>query len=71
MKNMTASLEEGDFTGEVLVKNFATPEIEMSLDAAFDLDFLAEFLSLTEYDDASGTVDLKMNFHDIINLENP
>ncbi|MEQ8908716.1 MAG: AsmA-like C-terminal region-containing protein [Vicingaceae bacterium] len=71
MKNMTASLEEGDFTGEVRVENFEAPEIEMAVEADFNLDFLAEFLNLTEYNDASGSVDLKMNFHDIINLDNP
>ncbi|MCZ4410771.1 hypothetical protein O3Q51_18285 [Cryomorphaceae bacterium 1068] len=71
MENMTADLGEGDFTGAVRVKNFEAPEIEMSLDADFDLDFIAEFLNLTEYEDASGTVDLKMNFHDIIDLDHP
>lgn len=71
MENMTAKLGEGDFTGAVYVKNFESPEIEMSVDADFDLDFIAEFLNLTDYTDASGTVDLQMKFHDIIDLEHP
>ena len=71
MSNMTANLEEGNFVGAVSVRNFEAPEIEMELDADFDLNFLAEFLNLTEYEDASGSVDVKMNFHDIIDLDHP
>ncbi|MEO1213673.1 MAG: AsmA-like C-terminal region-containing protein [Bacteroidota bacterium] len=71
MSNMTANLEKGKFIGNVEVKNFEEPDIKMEVDAKFDLDFIAEFLNLTEYEDAAGTVDLKMNFHDIIDLDNP
>lgn len=71
MKNMTANLEKGNFVGEIKVENFETPEIEMGLEAQFDLNFIAEFLNLEEYQDATGEVALKMNFHDIIDLDNP
>lgn len=71
MKNMTANLEKGNFVGNVLVKNFEEPDVNMELDAQFDLDFIAEFLNLKDYQDASGTVALKMNFHDIIDLDHP
>lgn len=71
MKNMTANLEKGSFLANVHVKNFEEPDINMELDAEFDLDFVAEFLNLEDYQDASGTVSLKMNFHDIIDLDNP
>ena len=71
MLNMTADLEKGKFLGNVLVKNFEEPDVKMELDAQFDLDFIAEFLNLTDYQDASGKVDLKMNFHDIIDLDHP
>jgi len=71
MENMTAKLEEGDFVGSVRVKNFESPEIDMNLDAEFDLNFIAEFLNLKDYKDASGTIDLKMKFHDIVDLDHP
>ncbi|MDW3652154.1 MAG: AsmA-like C-terminal region-containing protein [Bacteroidia bacterium] len=71
MSNMTANLEKGKFIGNVEVKNFEEPDIKMEVDAQFELDFIAEFLNLNEYEDAEGTVDLKMNFHDIIDLDNP
>ena len=71
MSNMSANLEKGKFVGNVAVKNFEEPDIKMEVDAKFDLDFIAEFLNLNEYEDALGTVDLKMNFHDIIDLDRP
>lgn len=71
MLNMTANLEKGKFLGSVLVQNFEEPDVKMKLDAEFDIEFIAEFLNLTDYQDASGKVDLKMNFHDIIDLDHP
>jgi len=71
MKNMTARLGQGDFEGAVSLKNFEAPEIDMRLDAKFDLDFIAEFLNLDEYKNASGAVELSMQFHDIIDIDQP
>lgn len=71
MSNMTANLEQGKFIGSARVKNFEEPDVKMEVDAKFELDFIAEFLNLTEYEDALGTVDLNMNFHDIIDLDRP
>ena len=71
MENMTAKLGQGDFKGAVSFKNFESPEIDMSLEAQFDLDFIAEFLNLSDYKNASGTVDLSMRFHDIIDIDEP
>ncbi|MEM6802853.1 MAG: hypothetical protein AAF696_15695, partial [Bacteroidota bacterium] len=71
MSNMTANLEKGNFIGNLSVKNFEEPDIQMEVDANFALDFIAEFLNLNEYEDAKGSVDLKMNFHDIIDLDHP
>jgi len=71
MENMMARLGEGNFTGAISVKNFEAPEIEMTLDSEFNLDFIAEFLNLNNYTDASGDIDLHMKFHDVIDLEHP
>lgn len=71
MKNMTARLGQGDFKGSVRILNFNEPEIDMTVDAAFNLDFIAEFLNLSDYKNASGSVDLQMKFHDIIDLDHP
>jgi len=69
--DMKAALETGDFEGSILVKNFESPEVEMEIDSNFNLDFIAEFFELKKVRDASGTVSLKMNFHDIIDIDNP
>ena len=68
---MTANLEKGSFLGEIFVKNFKEPEIDMKVNADFNLEFLAEFLNLTEIESVSGKVAIEMNFHDIIDIENP
>ncbi|MEM6262534.1 MAG: AsmA-like C-terminal region-containing protein [Bacteroidota bacterium] len=69
--DFAARPETGDFKGNVVVKNFEEPDINMQLDSEFNLDFLAKFFNLNDLKDVSGKVSLKMNFHDIIDLDNP
>lgn len=71
LQDLSANLEKGTFKGDVSVKNFETPDIEMNLDANFNIDFIVSFLNLTEIENASGNVDMKLKFHDIIDLEFP
>lgn len=71
LTDMTASLEEGEFEGAIFVKNFESPEVDMQLNSNFNIDFIADFFELEQVQDASGQVSLKMNFHDIIDLNNP
>jgi hypothetical protein len=71
LEDMTAKLDKGNFLGSVLVKNFEEPEIDMQLDADFDLEFLASFFNLTDIESATGSVVMHMKFHDIIDLDNP
>lgn len=71
LTDMTASLEKGNILGSIMVKNFVEPDINMSLKADFDLNFLAEFFNLTEIDSTEGTVKLDMKFHDVIDLDHP
>lgn len=71
LTDMTASLEKGEFEGSIFVKNFESPEVEMKINSNFNLDFIADFLELEQVKDASGQVSLKMNFHDIIDIDHP
>lgn len=71
LTQMTASLEKGDFKGSLLVKNFDSPEIDMQVDSNFNLNFIAEFFELEQVQGASGEVSVKMNFHDIIDIDEP
>ncbi|MEP3210496.1 MAG: AsmA-like C-terminal region-containing protein [Maribacter sp.] len=71
LTDMTASLEKGTFKGSILVKNFESPEVDMQINSDFNLDFIAAFLELEHVQQASGKVSLKMNFHDIIDIDEP
>jgi len=71
MTDITATIEKGNFVGDILVKNFEAPEIEMSIDADFDIPFIVGFLNLSEIEDAKGSVEMNLKFHDVIDLENP
>ncbi|SHJ28415.1 AsmA family protein [Aquimarina spongiae] len=71
LTDMTASLEKGEFEGSILVKNFESPEVDMKINSNFNLDFIAEFFELEQVQEASGEVSLKMNFHDIIDIDQP
>ena len=71
LNNMTASLEEGTFKGALLVKNFDAPEVDMQVDANFNLDFIADFLELQQVRNASGKIILQLNFHDIVDIDHP
>ncbi|MCG8386583.1 MAG: AsmA-like C-terminal region-containing protein [Cytophagales bacterium] len=71
LMDFSARPEAGTFRGDLTVKNFSSPEIDMQLASEFDLGFLAEFLNITGLQDLQGEVTLTMNFHDIIDLDNP
>ncbi len=63
--------EVGDVSANLNVKNFLEPEIDLQLNADFQLPFLADFFNLDDLQDMHGSVELEMNFHDIIDFENP
>lgn len=71
LNDFKATPEAGLFKAKLLVKNFTSPEIDMQVDADFDLNFLSQFLNLHDLSDLTGNVLLTMNFHDIIDLNQP
>jgi hypothetical protein len=71
LQSIRARPEAGIFSGSLVVKNFTSPDIDLKLDSDFDLDFLAKFFNVEQLQDLRGHVLLKMNFHDIIDLERP
>ena len=70
LTGMTAKLETGGFLGSVSVMNFEEPEVDMQLNADFNLEFLTRFLSLKGIK-ATGNAALEMRFHDIVDIDNP
>ena len=71
LENFSAKPEAGTFLADLAVRNFESPEIEMSINSNFDLDFLAKFLNVSSLQDLDGDVSLEMNFRDIVDLQNP
>lgn len=71
VKDFSARPETGNFKGNLTVKNFDSPDINLQLFSEFDLEFLVEFLNLDNLEDVNGSVSLEMNFHDIIDLSEP
>ena len=71
INDFSARPETGTFTGAISVENFDAPDIEMKVNSDFNLGFLAEFLNIEGLEDVSGRVILDMNFHDIIDIDDP
>lgn len=71
IKDFSVRPEAGLFSGNLVVKNFESPEIDLQLVSDFELNFLAKFFGLTDLYDLAGKVELTMNFKDIIDLQNP
>lgn len=71
LNDFSAKPEAGTFSSNIVVKNFESPEIDMTLDSDFNLKFLASFINITSFDKLNGDVQLRMKFHDIIDLSRP
>jgi hypothetical protein len=71
ISDFSARPEAGTFKGNITVKNFETPDINMQINSDFDLEFLSKFFELNDLKNLKGKIELSMNFHDIIDLEHP
>ena len=71
LQGFQATPETGEFSGDLLVSNFVSPEIDLQLRSQFALEFLVDFFNLEGLSDLSGSVGLTMNFHDIVDLDQP
>lgn len=71
LNNFAANPAEGKLVANLEVANFDDPEIELQLNTSFELRFLKDFFNLTEISELDGSIDLEMNFHDIVNIDNP
>ncbi|MEM9895592.1 MAG: hypothetical protein AAF789_04420, partial [Bacteroidota bacterium] len=71
IEDFRARPETGRFEADLIVENFESPDINMQVDADFNLDFLTSFFNLDMIENTSGKIALQMNFHDIIDLDDP
>jgi hypothetical protein len=71
LEDFRAKPETGQIYADLEIQNFVSPEIDLKLKSQFDLDFLEDFFSVKGLSDMTGSINLTMNFHDIIDLNNP
>ena len=71
IQDFSANPAEGQLTANLQVTNFEDPEVDFQVKTAFELNFLTNFFNLTDIKDLSGSVELELNFHDIINIDEP
>lgn len=74
IQDFTAHPEQGNVRANLSITNFDDPEIEFQFNSSLNLEFLADFLNLTEETEISemgGSVEFQMNFHDIVNIDSP
>lgn len=71
IEDFSATPSTGEFKGQISVKNFESPEIDVQVISDFDLNFLAKFLNISNLIDVTGQVSLELNFHDIVDLSQP
>ena len=71
IKDFSANPDEGQLSANLKVTNFEDPEVNFQVKTAFELNFLTDFFNLKDIKDLSGSVQLEMNFHDIININAP
>jgi hypothetical protein len=71
LNNIKVKPEIGKFNGKLKVFNFVSPNVEMQVNADLDLDFLAKFTNASALKDVGGKILLQMNFHDIIDFNQP
>ena len=71
LRDFSMRPEVGVFSGDLVVKNFEEPDINLKLNSDFNLNFITKFLGLRDFYDLEGKVLLTMNFHDVIDLTHP
>lgn len=71
IQDFSANPAEGQLFANLKVTNFDDPEVDFQVKTAFELNFLTDFFNLKNIKDLSGSVELEMNFHDIINIDEP
>jgi hypothetical protein len=63
--------EQGDVQGNIVMRNFADPTVNMDVSTDFDLEYLAQFLQLPELKDMSGQVKLKVHYDELVDIAAP
>lgn len=71
LQQFSAKPEEGEFQGQLVIRNFEDPFIKVNLHADLDLEFLGQFFEIEGLRRIRGNVLLDMDFDELIDLEMP
>jgi hypothetical protein len=71
LMNIRAKPEVGVFRGNIVVRNFEDPYVNVNVNADLDLEFLAAFSGIENLQRLKGQIALDMNFNELIDLDNP
>lgn len=69
--DLYAKPEQGVVQGNLVVRNFVKPQIDLNAYTDFDLQFLAQFLQLEELRNLSGKVVLSVKFDELVDIQLP
>lgn len=61
----------GEIQAKVSAKNFKAPDLKIEAETNLQLDFIAKFLDLEDFENVSGSLTAKVGFHDVIDFKNP
>jgi len=65
-----AKPEEGIVKASIVVRNFEDPYVNTQVETDFDLQFLADFLQLSQLQNVKGRVVLRVNYNELVDISN-
>ncbi|MBX3164802.1 MAG: hypothetical protein KF900_09995 [Bacteroidetes bacterium] len=71
LTDIKAHPEQGDVQGNIIVRNFNDPNVNMDVNTDFDLQFLSKFLQVKELQNLSGQVNLKVLYKELVDITAP
>jgi len=61
----------GEFSGDLIVKDFVNPMVDVDLHCDLDLDFVGKFLNVEVLNELGGRVEVEMTLTELIDIEAP
>ncbi len=69
LRNFQAFPEEGEFKGNVFIRNFKDPFVKINLHADLDLEFIAQFFQIDGLRQIRGKVLLDMDLDELVDMQ--
>ncbi|GAB5418545.1 MAG: hypothetical protein Crog4KO_03020 [Crocinitomicaceae bacterium] len=71
LSNIKGKPGAGSFGGNIEMRNLHAPDIKLDANANLNLSFFSKFLNMKELHHLKGKAKIALNYHDVIDLENP